>query len=115
MRFTDFEMEGITVIEASRQAAEIIFDNKDLNGLYVKAVRLLGEGELHQTMLQRIVDAVEIRNIGGEVFSSGTHLFSFCCGMWIQFLLTEIAGVNKESLREVVIRITNSAADTSYH
>lgn len=94
-------MKPLNILQASYKAAEIVQRNSDLSKLYDQAVRKFGEGELHVALLDLMTNATLSEADRNEVFSSSESTLSFCCGMWIQFLLVEIAGIPREQLKEL--------------
>lgn len=89
------------LISSSDRALEVVLRIDDISVLYRKALRTTDEGSLRNLILKAAVEALEDPSVLEEVLVSGDHMFSFMCGVWIQFLLTEVAGMKKESLREL--------------
>ncbi len=69
--------------------------------LYKRAIQCLGAGELRLGILNMASEAIKDEALREEVFISDESMLSFLCGIWIQFLLTEIAGVKKEKLNSL--------------
>jgi hypothetical protein len=49
-----------------------------------------------------------------RVFCSNENMLSFFCGVWIQYLLVEIAGVRKDNLRSLAQDAFVDLLDTHY-
>lgn len=99
-------LEGrLNVIEACDKAESIVIHAREMNRLHGRAVRYLGEGGLRMRILNMATDAFEDESLKEEVFAGDESLLSFFCGVWIQFLLVEIAGVKKERLRSVAEKV----------
>lgn len=108
--------ERLTLPEACRQAVEIVCRNRDVDRLYSKAIRSIGEGELLTGIMDMAADAVQDENLREEVFASNESMLSFLCGVWMQFLLTEIAGIKTEKLRSLAQMVFDDARkDISIH
>jgi hypothetical protein len=90
---------SLTLIEACDKAAEIVTQSSHLDKLYLKAVECIGVGELRNRILELVAAVIKDEALREEVFVSGNSLVAFFLGVWIQFLLVEIAGVKKERLR----------------
>lgn len=73
--------------------------------LYHRAVQCFGEGELRTKILEMAMEAVEDESLGREVYVSDENMLSFFCGIWIQFLLVEVAGIKKENLRAMAQKV----------
>lgn len=106
--------ERLTLTEACRQAAGIVSQAHEMEHLYQKAVRSLGEGELLTGILNLATDAMQDEGLRDEVFVSDESLLSFLCGVWIQYLLIEIAGVKKEKLRSLAQEVFKETQKTAY-
>ena len=92
-------------VEASRKAVDILLHNNETARLYQLAVKRFGEGELQLTILNLVSDVMEDENLQSEIFASDASLLSFFSGIWIQFLLVEIAGMQKEKLQALAQKI----------
>lgn len=97
--------ERLSLTEACRQAAEIVSQAHEMEHLYRRAVRYMGEGELVTGILDMAAEAIQDESLRDEVFVSDESMLSFLCGIWIQFLLIEIAGVKKEKLRSLAQQV----------
>jgi hypothetical protein len=97
--------KGLTIREASRRAIQTLVGNQEIARLYRKAVKRFGEGDLQTGILNLVTDAIEDEALQQEIFSNDQSMLSFFCGVWIQFLLVEIAGVDKETLRALAKKI----------
>jgi hypothetical protein len=61
-------------------------------------------------------DAIQDEKLSQEVFVSNENMVSFLCGVWIQFLLVEMAGVKKERLKTLTQKAFPTAlGDNSVH
>ncbi|MCU0588722.1 MAG: hypothetical protein MUF52_11275 [Syntrophobacteraceae bacterium] len=87
------------LISACDRALSVVLRIDEISTLYRKALRTMDEGTLRSLMLNAAVEALEDPAILEEVLVSSDHMFSFMCGIWIQYLLMEVAGLKKESLR----------------
>lgn len=106
----------ITLVEACRQAAEIISQVGHIGPLYKRAVRSIGEGELRNGILDMALEAIQDESLCREVMISRENMLSFLCGVWIQYLLVEIAGVKKEKLRTLAEQIyRDNQENASFH
>ena len=76
-----------------------------MKNLYLKAAQSLGAGELHVEIMNNATDALADESLCAEVFSSDESLLSFMCGIWIQFLLVDIAGVKKTRLTTFALNL----------
>lgn len=81
------------------RALDVVLRIDDISALYRKALRTMDEGHLRHLILNTAVEALGDPDVMEEVLVSGEHMFSFLCGIWLQFLLTEVAGLKKEKLR----------------
>ncbi len=93
--------ERLNLIEACDRAVHIISNAQDMERLYKRAIQCLGAGELRLGILNMASEAIKDEALREEVFISDESMLSFLCGIWIQFLLTEIAGVKKEKLNSL--------------
>lgn len=91
--------DRMNLIEACEKAITVVVHADEMKRLHQRAVRFYGEGRLRNLVLNMAADAIEDETLCGEVFVSDETMLSFLCGIWIQFLLTEIAGVKKEDLQ----------------
>ena len=91
--------------DASRRAAEILGESEEMTDLYGEAVRRFGEGELRMEVLEIISRSLGDEKLRDEVCATDENMLSFCCGVWVQFLLTEIAGVKREKLRSMARKV----------
>jgi hypothetical protein len=87
------------LISACDRALSVVLRIDEMSILYRKGLRAYGEGHLRGLILSAATEALDDPSVQDEVFTSGDHMFSFLCGVWVQFLLTEVAGVRKENLR----------------
>jgi hypothetical protein len=97
--------ERLRWIEACEKAREIVCRSPEMGHLYGRALQYHGEGELGTGILSLAFEAVQDENLRNEVFASEEGMLSFFCGIWIQFLLTEIGGLNGEDLRTLAMKV----------
>lgn len=97
--------DRLTLIEACDKAAEIISRSAHLERLYRKAVADHGPGELRSGIMNMATEAIDDEALRDEVFLSNDNMLGFLCGVWIQYLLTEIAGIKREKLRALAQKI----------
>jgi hypothetical protein len=95
----------LNIIEACDKAERIVYKAKEIERLHRKAIRYLGVGALRTSVLNMAVEALEEEELKKEVFINNESLLSFFCGVWIQFLLIEIAGVKREKLQAIAQRV----------
>ena len=108
--------ERLTLTQACRQAADIVSRAREMEHLYHEAVRCMGEGELLTGILNMATEAMQDESLRDEIFVSNESILSFLCGIWIQFLLIEIAGVKKEKLRSLARQaFKDTQKDTCLH
>lgn len=103
-------MRPLNILQASHKAVEIVQRNADMSKLYDQAVRKFGEGELHATVLGLMTDTLLVEEAQHDVLSNSESTLSFCCGMWIQFLLVEIAGVPRDQLKQLAGKVFRQSA-----
>lgn len=95
----------LNLIEGCDKAVEIVSCAHEMKQLYWQAVKSFGAGELRTGILDLAVDSFEDEDVKNEVFSSDEGMLAFFCGIWIQFLLTEIAGVKKDKLQALARKV----------
>ncbi|MFZ0945438.1 MAG: hypothetical protein WB930_11390 [Syntrophobacteraceae bacterium] len=91
----------MNLIEACDKAFGIIVQAQEMDTLYRKGLKCIGEGKLRNGVMSLAAEAVCDENLSLEVFVSDENLVSFLCGAWIQFLLTEVAGLKKDKLKDL--------------
>ena len=91
----------INLIEACDTAFGIITQAHEMDKLYRKAIRCLGEGNLRSGVMNLAAEAIDDEKLSQEVFLSDENMVSFLCGVWIQFLLVEVAGLKKDKLKDL--------------
>ncbi len=91
----------MNLIEACDKAFGIIIQAQEMDRLYRKGIRRLGEGMLRNGVMSLAAEAVRDEKLSLEVFVSDENLMSFLCGVWIQFLLVEVAGLKKDKLKNL--------------
>jgi hypothetical protein len=102
-------MKGASILDPSRpnllsacdRALSVVLRIDEMSTLYRKALRTMDEGQLRNLILNAAVEALDDPKVLEEVLVSNDHMFSFLCGVWIQYLLTEVAGMKKENLRDL--------------
>lgn len=93
------EKDKLNLIEACDKAAVIISKARDMYNLYRKGIQCLGEGQLRSGVMSLAAEAIRDEKLCEEVFISNENMVSFLCGVWIQFLLVEVAGLEKDKLK----------------
>ncbi|HOV86066.1 MAG TPA: hypothetical protein PLM79_06865 [Syntrophobacteraceae bacterium] len=93
------ERDRLMLTEACDQAIQLVSQTREMERLYQKAVQSVGEGALRTGILGLAVDAMEDEELKNEVFVNDESLLSFFCGIWIQYLLVEVAGITREKLK----------------
>lgn len=106
--------ERLSVITACDRAEAIVSRSHEIDTLYRKALRYLGEGALRSQILNMATDALEDESLVEEVFCSDENMLSFFCGVWIQYLLIEIAGLRRDNLRNLAQEVFLDVLDTRY-
>ena len=91
----------INLIEACDTAFGIITQAREMDKLYRKAIQCLGEGNLRSGVMSLAAEAIDDEKLSQEVFLSDENMVSFLCGVWIQFLLVEVAGLKKDKLKHL--------------
>ena len=91
----------INLIEACDTASGIITQAREMDKLYRKAIQCLGEGNLRSGVMSLAAEAIGDEKLSQEVFLSDENMVSFLCGVWIQFLLVEVAGLKKDKLKDL--------------
>lgn len=89
----------MNLIEACDEAFGIITQTREIDKLYRKGIQCLGEGKLRTAVMNLATEAIRDDELCEEVFISNENMVSFLCGVWIQFLLVEVAGFEKEKLK----------------
>jgi len=89
----------MNLIEACDKAFGIITQAREIDLLYRKGIQCLGEGELRSGVMSLAAEVFHDDKLSEEVFISDESMVSFLCGVWIQFLLVEVAGVDKGKLK----------------
>ena len=89
----------MNLIEACDKACCIVVQAKEMDKLYRKGIRCLGEDKLRSGVMSLAAEAVRDEDLSEEVFTSDENVVSFLCGVWIQFLLVEVAGLKKDKLK----------------
>lgn len=91
----------INLIEACDKACGIVVQAREMDKLYRKGVQCLGEGKLRSGVMSLATEAIGDDRLREEVFTSDENVVSFLCGVWIQFLLVEVAGLKKDKLEHL--------------
>jgi len=94
----------INLIEACDTAFGIITQAHEMDQLYRKAIQCFGEGKLRSGVMSLAAEAIRDEKLSQEVFISNENMISFLCGVWIQFLLVEVAGLKKDKLKDLAKR-----------
>jgi hypothetical protein len=92
-------------IEACDKARMMVAGRQEMAHLYHQALQYYGEGELRTGILSLACEAIQDEDLRDEIFASEEGMLSFFCGIWIRFLLTEIAGLKGEELRNLALRV----------
>jgi len=104
------------LLSACDRALSVVLRIDEMSSLYRKALRIMDEGHLRHLILDAAVEALDDPKVLEEVLVSNDHMFSFLCGIWIQYLLTEVAGMKKENLRDLFQEmISEMQEDRSLH
>jgi hypothetical protein len=106
--------DRLSVLTACDRAEAIVARSHEIDTLYRKGLQYLGEGTLRNQVLNMATDAFEDESLVEEVFCSNENMLSFFCGVWIQYLLTEIAGVRKDNLRNLAQEVFLDILDSRY-
>jgi hypothetical protein len=104
-------MAKFNLIEACDRAVNIISQAREIDGLYRKAIQCFGEGRLRSDVMNLAAEAIQDERLSEEVFVSNENMVSFFCGIWIQFLLVEVAGVKKDKLKTLAQKAFSGALD----
>jgi hypothetical protein len=91
----------MNLIEACDHACGIVIQAQEMDKLYRKGIQNLGEGKLRNGVMSLATEAIRDENLREEVFISDENVVSFLCGVWIQFLLVEVAGLKKDKLKNL--------------
>lgn len=89
----------MNLIEACDKACCIVVQAQEMDKLYRKGIRCLGEDKLRNGVMSLAAEAVRDEDLSEEVFICDENVVSFLCGVWIQFLLVEVAGLKKDKLK----------------
>lgn len=106
--------ERLSVLAACDRAEAIVARSHEIDILYRKALQYLGEGALRNQVLSMATDAFDDESLVNEVFCSNENMLSFFCGVWIQYLLIEIAGMRKDNLRNMAQEVFLDILDSRY-
>ncbi len=104
----------MTIIEASRRAAAVVLQDGEMTRLHGVAVRSFGEGELNTMILEFAVKTLENEIFKEEILSEPDSLIGLLCGIWIQFLLREIAGVMPDTLEDIARKMFRESTETKF-
>ena len=104
-------MKKFGLIEACDRAVGIISQAREMERLYQKAIRCLGEGRLRNDVMNMAAEAIQDENLCEEVFVSDQNMVSFFCGVWMQFLLVEVAGVKKDKMKTLAQKAFSGVLD----
>lgn len=114
MELTSLIEERLSVLAACDRAEAIVARSHEIDILYRKALQYLGEGALRNQVLSMATDAFDDESLVKEVFCSNENMLSFFCGVWIQYLLIEIAGMRKDNLRNMAQEVFLDILDSRY-
>jgi hypothetical protein len=104
-------MTKFNLIEACDRAVDIISQAQEMDRLYRKAIQCLGEGRMRNDVMSLAAEAIQDESLSEEVFISDENMVSFLCGVWIQFLLVEVAGVKKDKLKTLAQKAFSGVLD----
>ncbi|MBP8646520.1 MAG: hypothetical protein KBH99_10435 [Syntrophobacteraceae bacterium] len=93
------ERDRLTLSDACDQAIRLVAQTSEMERLYQQAVASVGEGALRTGILNLAVEALEDEELQKEILTNNESLLSFFCGIWIQYLLVEIAGLTRDKLK----------------
>jgi len=106
----------MNIIEACDKAAGIISQARGLNRLYRRGIRCLGDGRLRSGVMDLAAQAIKDEEISRDILLSEEKMVGFLCGIWVQFLLVEIAGVEKDRLHQIAQKaFAETVEDVSIH
>lgn len=97
--------ERITFIMACDLALDLVTKQKEMAKLYERSLRCVGEGEVRARVLSLASDGVSKGLLKEDFFSNGENLVTFFAGLWIQYLLLEIAGIERTKLRALARKV----------
>ncbi len=100
----------LNLIEACETASGIVTQAREIDKLYRKAIQCLGEGNLRSGVMNLAAEAIRDERLSREVFISDDNMVSFLCGVWIQFLLVEVAGIKQDKLKDLAQRAFGETA-----
>jgi hypothetical protein len=103
--------DKLNLLEACDKALCIVAQAREMDQLYRKAVQCLGEGKLRSNIMDLASEAICDEMLCQEVFASKQNMLSFFCGIWIQFLLVEMAGVKKDKLKDLAKKAFEGAVE----
>lgn len=93
--------EKMNLIDACDRAVDIISQADTIERLYHRGIQCFGEGKLRNGVMNLAAEAIQDEKLSREVFASDESMVSFLCGVWVQFLLVEVAGVKKGELKSL--------------
>ncbi len=82
-----------------------------MDRLYLKGIQCIGEGKVRSGVMSLATEAIRDEKLSQEVFISNENMVSFLCGVWIQFLLVEVAGVGKDKLKDLAKKLSMKTPD----
>jgi len=91
-------------IDVCEKAGEVVSRSNEMRHLHSRALRYYGEGELRTEIMSLAFEAFQDTSLRDEVITNKEAMLSFFCGIWIQFLLTEIAGLSGDDLRSLAVK-----------
>ncbi|MCE5335696.1 MAG: hypothetical protein LLG06_14020 [Desulfobacteraceae bacterium] len=94
----------MNIIEACDKAATVISQVESLDRLYRRGLKCLGDGRLRSGVMDLASEAIKDEKLSGEIMVSDENMVGFLCGVWVQYLLVEIAGLEKDKLHRIAQR-----------
>lgn len=86
---------------ACDRAMTIVLKNPEIKKLHQKAEAIYTPGELKIRVLEYALQSLEKDENARSFFIDEESLTSFFCGIWIQFLLIEVGGMEAEKLKTI--------------
>jgi hypothetical protein len=102
----------LNLIEACDKAFGIVVQAQEMDKLYRKGIKWFGEGKLRSGVMSLAAEAIRDEKLSEQVFVSYENVVSFLCGVWIQFLLIEVAGLKKDKLKLLSRKVFGEGLET---
>jgi hypothetical protein len=99
------------LIEACDKACGIVIQAQEMDKLYRKGIKCFGEGNLRSGVMNLAAEAIHDDILREQVFVSEENAVGFLCGVWIQFLLVEVAGLKKDKLNHIARKAFGETAE----